>query len=43
MGAFYVNYTVKGSEQKAVVLALSGRKAFVTAERNGYIVEFDKE
>jgi hypothetical protein len=43
MGAFYVNYTVKGFDQKAVVRALSGRKAFVTAERNGYIFVFDKE
>jgi hypothetical protein len=43
MGAFYVNSTVNGSDQKAVVRALSGRKAFVTAERNGYIVVFGKE
>jgi hypothetical protein len=43
MDAFYVNYTVKGSDQKAVFRALSGRKAFVAAERNGYIFVFDKE
>jgi hypothetical protein len=43
MGAFYVNYTVKGFDQKAVVRALSGRKVFVAAERNGYIFVFDKE
>jgi hypothetical protein len=43
MGAFNVNYTVKGSDQKAVVRALSGGKVFVTAERNGYTFVFDKE
>jgi hypothetical protein len=43
MGAFYVNYTVKGSDQKAVHRALFGRNAFVSPERNGYVAVFDEE
>ncbi|HZP04980.1 MAG TPA: hypothetical protein VFB43_08775 [Terracidiphilus sp.] len=43
MGAFYVNYTVKGTDQNSVVRALSGRKAFVTPEWNGFTVVFDEE
>ena len=43
MGAFYVNYTVKGADQQSVVRALSGRKAFVTPEWNGFTVVFDEE
>jgi len=43
MGAFYVNYTVKLADQKSVVNALGGRKAFVSPERNGTVVVFDQE
>jgi hypothetical protein len=43
MGAFYVNYTVKGADRKSIIKALSGRSAFVSPERNGYTVVFDKE
>jgi hypothetical protein len=43
MGAFYVNYTVKGADQQSVVRALSGRKAFVSPEWNGFTVVFDEE
>ena len=42
MGAFYVNYTVKGADQQSVVRALSGRKAFVSPEWNGFTVVFDE-
>jgi hypothetical protein len=43
MGAFYVNYTVKLADQKSVVQALSGRKAFVSPEWNGFTVVFDEQ
>jgi hypothetical protein len=43
MGAFYVNYTVKLANQKSVVKALAGRKAFVTPEQSGAVVVFDQE
>jgi len=43
MGAFYVNYTVKGADKKSVVCALASRKAFVSPERNGCVVVFDEE
>lgn len=37
MGAFYVNYTVRGSTQKAVAEALKGWKAVVLPEQNGCV------
>lgn len=43
MGAFYVNYTVKLADQKSVAKALSGRKAFVSPEWNGFTVVFDAQ
>ena len=43
MGAFYVNYTIKGADQKSVLSALVGRKAFVSPEQNGAVVVFDQE
>jgi hypothetical protein len=43
MGAFYVNYTFKGADREAVMLALAGRKAFVSAKQNQYVFAFDKE
>jgi len=43
MGAFYVNYTIKGADRKSIIKALSGRTAFVSPERNGYTIVFDKE
>jgi hypothetical protein len=43
MGAFYVNYTIKGASQGAVLRALRGRKAFVSAERTGCIFVYDEE
>lgn len=43
MGAFYVNYTVKDADRNSIVRALSGRKAFVTPELDGYIIIFDEE
>ncbi len=38
-----MNYTVKGADQNSIARALTGRKAFVSPERNGYIFVFDEE
>ncbi len=43
MGNFYVNYTVKGPDQKAVATAMKGRNAIVTPVQNGCIVVYDEE
>jgi hypothetical protein len=43
MGAFYVNYTVKGADPNSVVRALAGRKAFVSPEQSGCVVVFEEE
>ncbi len=43
MGAFYVNYTVKLANQKSVVKALAGRKAFVSPEQSDAVVVFDQQ
>ncbi|HEY4011132.1 MAG TPA: hypothetical protein VGM11_13345 [Acidobacteriaceae bacterium] len=43
MGAFYANYMVKGADQNSIARALSGRKALVSPEQNGYIFVFDQE
>jgi hypothetical protein len=42
MGAFYVNYTIRGADQEAVKDVLAGRKAFVLPIQNGCIVVSDK-
>jgi len=43
MGNFYTNYTLRGPSQKAVVLALAGRRAIVTRSQSGCVVAFDEE
>src|ERR1051326_9145165 len=43
MGNFYVNYTVRGSTQKAVAAALAGRNAKVTSAVKGCVVVFDQQ
>jgi hypothetical protein len=43
MGGFFVNYVVRGPNPSEVARLLAGRRAIVTAERNGCIVVFDKE
>lgn len=42
MGGFYVNYTLSGPSQKAVVRALAGRRAIVSPESSGCVVVYDK-
>lgn len=42
MGSFYVNYTVRSTDQLRVAKALAGRNAFVTAPANGALVVFDE-
>jgi hypothetical protein len=43
MGNFYVNYTLRGVTQAAVVKALAGRKCIVTPSANDTVVVFDEE
>ena len=43
MGNFYVNYTVKHSDHKAVAEVLSGRSAYLTHPKDGCIVVIDKQ
>lgn len=43
MGAFYTTYTLRGIDQRAVVVGLAGRKVFVSPERNGNVVVFDED
>jgi hypothetical protein len=43
MGAFYVNYTVRVTDQKSAVKALAGKKAFVSPEQNGSVVTCEQE
>ncbi|QEH35092.1 hypothetical protein OJF2_36370 [Aquisphaera giovannonii] len=45
MGNFYVNFSVKGGEPRAIADALgrAGRVALVTPARGGYAVAFDRE
>jgi hypothetical protein len=43
MGAFYVSYTVRGTDAEEVVRVLAGRKAFVSPVRSGWVVVFDEE
>lgn len=43
MGNFYVNYTLRGPDQRAVAAELSGRASIVTPTENGCVVVFDEE
>jgi hypothetical protein len=45
MGNFYVNFSVKGAEQRQVaeVLEHAGRRAIVTPTQEGYVVVYDEE
>lgn len=45
MGNFYVNFSVKGADQRQVVEALerAGRRAIVTPPQGEYIVAYDEE
>ena len=42
MGSFYVNYTVRSSDQAAVVKSLKGRSAYVTPVKDGVLVVTDE-
>ena len=42
-GNFYVNYTLRGPDQRAVAAALAGRTSIVSPEQDGCIVVFDEE
>lgn len=42
MGSFYVNYTVRHPDAKAVAAALRGRAAMVTPSQNGNVVVYDE-
>lgn len=42
MGGFYTNYTLRGPSQKAVVSALTGRKAIVSPVSSGCVVAYDE-
>jgi len=42
MGSFYVNYTVRSSDQAAVVKSLKGRSAYVTPVKDGAVVAVDE-
>jgi hypothetical protein len=42
MGNFYVNYTLRGPSQQAVVSALKGRRACVTRQQDGCVLAFDE-
>lgn len=43
MGNFYVNYTLRGPDQKSVAEVLAGRSAIVTPLHDNYVVVFDEE
>lgn len=43
MGNFYVNYTIRSTDQAQTIKALSGRNAFVTSPNKGALVVFDEE
>ncbi|PWU10214.1 MAG: hypothetical protein C5B50_25935 [Verrucomicrobia bacterium] len=43
MGNFYVNYTLRSPDQRAVAAALAGRASIVTPAQDGCIVVFDEE
>ncbi len=42
MGNFYVNYTIRSTDQSKAIKALSGRNAFVTSPKEGALVVFDE-
>lgn len=43
MGNFYVNYTLRGADQKSVAAVLAGRSAIVSPVQDNCVVVFDKE
>lgn len=43
MGNFYVNYTVRCGDQRAVAAILAARNSIVTPAQNGCVVVFDEE
>src|SRR5215469_9709716 len=43
MGHFYVNYTLRGPDQKSVAAVLAGRSAIVSPIQDNCVVVFDKE
>jgi hypothetical protein len=43
MGNFYTSYTLRGSSQQSVAIALAGRSAMVTQAQAGCVVVFDEE
>ncbi len=42
MGGSYTNYTLRGTSQRAVAAAFTGRRAVVTPARDGCVVAFDE-
>src|SRR5262245_60172719 len=42
MGNFYVNYTLRGPDQKEVAAALKGRRARVTPRHKDCVVVYDE-
>ena len=42
MGLFYTNFIVKSANQAAVAEALTGRAAFISPSKDGYLVVYDK-
>lgn len=42
MGSFYVNYTVRSTDQAAVVKSLKGRSAYVTPVKDGALLVTDE-
>ena len=43
MGNFYVNYTVKSTDRRAIAETLRGRHAYISGPHNGCVVVWDEE